>query len=49
MRSIRKKPTDELFKFTKAGLKKLEEDYSQTRMFASIRSLPSVAKLLSKV
>ena len=47
--SIRKKTKDELFKFTKAGLKKLEEDYSQTKMFASIRSLPSVAKLLSKV
>ncbi|MFL2504024.1 MAG: glycosyltransferase [Candidatus Azotimanducaceae bacterium] len=49
MRSIRKKTTDELSNFTKAGLKKLEEDCSQTKMFASIRSLPPVAKLLSKV
>ena len=48
-RSIRKKTTDELSNFAKAGLKKLEEDYSQTKMFASIRSLPPVAKLLSKV
>ena len=49
MRSIRKKTTDELFKSSKAGLKKLEEDYSQTKMIASIRSLPSVAKFFSKV
>ena len=49
MRSIKKTTTDELLKSSKAGLRKLDEDYSKTKMFASIRSLPSVAKLLSKV
>ena len=33
MRDIREKTTDELLNSSKAALKKLEEDFSQTKMF----------------
>ena len=49
MKSIRRKTPDEIMRSSKKGLKILEEDFSQLKMFASIRSLSSVAKLFSKI
>ena len=49
MKSIRRKTPDEIMRSSEKGLKILEEDFSQLKMFASIRSLSSVAKLFSKI
>ena len=49
MKIIRRKTPDEIMRSSKKGLKILEEDFSQLKMFASIRSLSSVAKLFSKI
>ena len=49
MKSIRKKTPDEIMRSSEKALEILEEDFNQLKMFASIRSLSSVAKLLSKI
>ena len=48
MRIIRKKTPEDILRSSKKGREVLEENFSQTKMFDSIRSLSSVATLFSK-
>ena len=49
MKSIRKKAPHEILRSSQRGLEILDQDFNQLKMSASIRSISSIAKLLSKI